>query len=68
MKAAPGFLAVRNMVDRSTGDGVVGTIWADENSMQSSEVAAEARRERAAARGVKISEPSYRTVLFSHLV
>jgi len=68
MKAAPGFVAVRNLVDRSTGESVVGTIWADEDSMRSSEVAAEARRQRAADRGVQISEPTYRTVLFSHLV
>jgi heme-degrading monooxygenase HmoA len=68
IKAAPGFLAVRNMVDRSTGDSVVGTIWADEELMRSSEVKAEARRQRAAERGVQISEPRYRTVLFSHLL
>ena len=68
IKAAPGFLAVRNMVDRSTGESVVGTIWADQDSMRSAEVAADARRQRAADRGVQISEPSYRTVLFTHLV
>jgi hypothetical protein len=68
IKAAPGFLAVRNLVDRSAGESVVGTIWADEDLMRSSEVAAEARRQRAADRGVQISDPSYRTVLFSHLV
>jgi heme-degrading monooxygenase HmoA len=68
LKAAPGFLAVRNMVDRSTGEGAVGTIWADEDSMRSVEPAAEERRKGAAARGVEVSEPIYRTVLFSHLV
>jgi heme-degrading monooxygenase HmoA len=68
IKAAPGFLAVRNLVDRSAGESVVGTIWSDEDSMRSAEVAAEARRQRAADRGVQISEPSYRTVLFTHLV
>ena len=68
IKAAPGFLAVRNLVDRSTGDAVVGTTWADEDSLRSAEVAAEARRQRATDRGVQISDPIYRTVLFSHLV
>jgi heme-degrading monooxygenase HmoA len=67
LKGAPGFLAVRNMVDRSTGEGVVGTIWADEDSMRSSEATAEERRQRAATRGVQLSEPTYRTILFSHL-
>jgi heme-degrading monooxygenase HmoA len=68
MKAAPGFLAVRNMVNRSTGEGVVGTIWADEDSRQANEALAEERRQRALDRGVEIGEPSFRTVLLSHLV
>jgi heme-degrading monooxygenase HmoA len=68
LKAASGFLAVRNMIDRSTGEGAVGTIWADEKSMQASEATAEERRQRALARGVQISDPSFRTVLLSHLV
>lgn len=68
LKAAPGFLAVRNMVDRTTGEGVVGTIWADEDRMRSNEAGADERRQQAAARGVKIGDPNYRTVLFSHLV
>jgi heme-degrading monooxygenase HmoA len=68
LKAAPGFLAVRNLVDRSTGEGAVGTIWADEDSMRAVEPAADERRQRAKDRGVQVSEPSYRTVLFSHLV
>ena len=68
LKAAPGFLAVRNLVDRSMGESVVGTIWADEASMRSAEPAAEERRKGAATRGVQLSEPTYRTVLFSHLV
>ena len=68
LKATAGFLAVRNIIDRSTGEGGVGTIWADEESMKASEATAEERRQRAAARGVKISDPSYRTILLSHLV
>jgi heme-degrading monooxygenase HmoA len=68
LKATSGFLAVRNMIDRSTGAGAVGTIWADEQSMQAGEATAEERRQRALARGVQVSDPSYRTVLLSHLV
>jgi heme-degrading monooxygenase HmoA len=68
LKGTPGFLAVRNMIDRSTGEGGVGTIWADEESMQASEATAEERRQRAADRGVELSDPSYRTILLSHLV
>src|SRR6266496_1847338 len=36
-KATSGFVAVRNMIDRATGAGAVGTVWADEESMQASE-------------------------------
>ena len=68
LKATSGFLAVRNMIDRSTGEGAVGTIWADEKSMQASEATAEERRQLALTRGVQISDPSYRTILLSHLV
>jgi heme-degrading monooxygenase HmoA len=68
LKATAGFLAVRNMVDRETGNGNVGTIWTDEDSMRANEATAEERRQLALARGVEISEPSYRTILLSHLV
>jgi len=68
LKATAGFLAVRNLIDRSTGQGAVGSIWEDETSMQASEATAEERRQRALERGVQLSDPSYRTVLLSHLV
>lgn len=56
------------MVNRATGEGVVGTIWADEDQMRSNEAGADQRRQRAADRGVQIGDPTYRTVLLSHLV
>jgi heme-degrading monooxygenase HmoA len=68
IKAAPGFVAVRNFIDRKTGNGNVGTTWTDEASMRAGEANAEERRQLALARGVEISEPIYRTILLSHLV
>jgi heme-degrading monooxygenase HmoA len=68
MKAAPGFLAVRNMINRANGQGIVGTTWEDEDSMRAQEPQAEKRRQRVLALGVGISEPSYRTVLLAHMV
>jgi len=65
IKATPGFLAVRNMLDRSTGEGTVGTIWADEASMRAAEAGDSERRERARARGVELGDPRYRTILLS---
>jgi heme-degrading monooxygenase HmoA len=68
LKATPGFLALRNMVNRSTGEGSVGSVWEDEASMRASETTAEERRQRAAERGVQISDPSFRTILLSRMV
>ena len=68
LRAAPGFVAVRDMVNRSTGEVVVGTIWADEDSMRTNEAVADLRRQRALAQGMEIGGPSYRTILLSHLV
>lgn len=66
-KAAAGFLAVRNLLNRATGESLVGTVWADEDSLRADEARAGARRQRALARGLQIGEPSYRTVLLSTL-
>ena len=64
----PGLLALRQLVNRTTGQGTVGTVWTDEESMQASRAAAEERRQEAAERGVQLSDPSFRTVLFTHLI
>lgn len=66
LKALPGLLAVRQMVNRETGDAVVGTVWADEASMQS---AAEegARRQQAADGRVRFGEQSRRELVFIEL-
>lgn len=63
MKASPGFQALRNMMDRSTGEGVVGTAWADDASRDRAAEEAMARREEAVARGVRFGERSFRELL-----
>jgi heme-degrading monooxygenase HmoA len=68
IRASAGFVSVRNLIDRATGEGVVGTIWADEASMRAAEPAAAERQARARSRGIEIGDPSYREVLFAHLV
>ena len=67
MKATPGFRGVRNMIDRASGSGAVGTLWDDEASMNAAEAAAEQRRHEASSRGVEFGEMSTRVLLFSHL-
>jgi len=65
MRATPGFQAVRNMINRQDGTGMVGTVWADRAAMEAGEAAGAARRQRAAAeRGVSFGEESSREIAF----
>ena len=65
--AAPGFLALRNMIDRTTGRGALGTVWADQDAMKSAAAEAIARRDEGRARGVNFEEDSYREILFADM-
>jgi heme-degrading monooxygenase HmoA len=66
IKASPGLIAVRNMINRSTGDGVVGTVWSDAASMDAAAEAAQQRQGQAAGR-VSFGDQSKREVLFVEL-
>jgi heme-degrading monooxygenase HmoA len=68
IKAAPGFRTLRNMINPRTGEGIVGTMWDDEQSMQAAAEAAMARRPEATALGVNFGETSYREILFVDMV
>jgi hypothetical protein len=59
MQARPGFLAVRHLIDRSTGQGRVGSVWADEASLSASLAESEQRREMARDRGVDSATAAY---------
>jgi heme-degrading monooxygenase HmoA len=67
IKANPGFCAVRAMVNRQTGEGIVGTLWADKASMDAAAEAAEARRQRAAQQGVTFGEQTKREIIFADM-
>jgi heme-degrading monooxygenase HmoA len=67
MKAQAGLQAVRNMINRQTGDGIVGSVWADEESLAAAAAGAEARRARAIERGVTFGEESRWEILFAEL-
>jgi heme-degrading monooxygenase HmoA len=67
IKANPGFCAVRNMINRQTGEGIVGTVWADKASTDAAAEAAEARREQAVQRGVTFGEQTKREIVFVDL-
>jgi len=66
IKAGPGLLALRHMVNRQTGDAMVGTVWADADSMRAAAEAA-AARQRSADLPVTIQGRSEREIVFVDL-
>jgi hypothetical protein len=67
IKANAGFLALRNMVNRGNGQGIVGAVWADEASAQAAAADARSRRQQASDRGVTLGEMTFREILLSEL-
>jgi heme-degrading monooxygenase HmoA len=54
--AAPGFRSIRNLINAETGEGVVGSIWENEQSLKAAQQAAQNRRSEAASRGVSFGD------------
>jgi heme-degrading monooxygenase HmoA len=67
IKSHPGFCGLRNMVNRQTGVGLVGTVWTDAAARDAAQAAVPARVERAAARDVTLGEPTRREIVFVDL-
>ena len=65
IKATSGFRAVRNMMNRQTGHGIVGIVWSDEHAMNAAAADAKSRREVAASRGVSFDEVSSREIVLT---
>jgi heme-degrading monooxygenase HmoA len=65
IKSTPGFLGVRLLTNRSTGEGRVGTMWADEESLKGALERSEQRRAAAADRGVEFGDQQSFEVLFA---
>ena len=63
--AHSGFLALRNMMNRETGEGLVGAAWSDEASMKSAAEEALARRPEGNARGVTFGDVSFREIVLT---
>jgi hypothetical protein len=63
MLATPGVLAVRMMVNRETGDAIVGMVFADHDSLSTAAGDAASRREAATARGIQFGDVSIREIL-----
>jgi heme-degrading monooxygenase HmoA len=67
IKANDGFQALRNMINRETGEGIVGSVWRDQEAMKAAAAGALARREEATARGVAFGGDSYRELVLVEL-
>ena len=67
IKAGAGFQGVRNMTNRETGQGLVGTAWASQDAMKAAAEEALSRRPEGVARGVSFGDTSYREILFADL-
>ena len=64
IKASEGFRGLRNMMNRATGEGLVGTVWSNQEALKRAAADAQARRDEAAARGVTPGEMSMREIVF----
>jgi hypothetical protein len=65
--ATPGCQGLRQMIDRASGQGAVGILWADNQALEAASAAHEERQAMAASRGVEFGELMEREVLFSAL-
>lgn len=65
ISAQPGFCALRNMVDRETGQALTGSVFVDRKSADASMANMPTRRSAAEARGITFEDISQREILYS---
>jgi heme-degrading monooxygenase HmoA len=67
IKAQPGFCGLRNMMDRTTGRAIVGSVWETRAQAETMQATAPERRTRAEERGVSFDETEVREILFASI-
>ena len=67
MLASPGVKAVRNLIDRSTGEGRVSVVFSDQASLDAGEKSREDRMAAARDRGVEFGEALILTVRYAKM-
>ena len=67
IKSQPGFCALRNMIDRASGHGVVGSVWETPEALDAFIAIQPERRKIAEARGVHFDEQETREILFADI-
>jgi len=56
LRATAGFMSVRQLINRQSGEGRVGTIWTDDETLRLAREKSERRRSMAAQRGVEFGD------------
>lgn len=64
IKSQPGYCGLRNMLDRATGRGLVGSVWETRGQAEEMQATMPQRRGQAEERGVIFDETEVREVLF----
>ncbi len=68
LKAAPGLLVLRDMINRATGDGIISSVWTDQDALRrSSERSIAELRPEIAARGINFGETTLREIVLTEL-
>ena len=62
---APGYRALRNMVDRQTGEAVVGIVFSDRGAAEAWIIQDAQTRDMAKDLGIELGEPQIREVIFT---
>lgn len=65
IRSMPGFQALRQLIDRATGEGAVGVIWADRDALQAADRSLQRRRDTVGSRGVEFTGAVERELLFA---
>lgn len=67
IQSQPGFCALRNMIDRAAGTGLVGSIWETAEARDAFVATQDERRKTAATRGVRFEDQETRDLLFADI-
>ena len=67
IEGSEGFLGLRQMINRATGEGLVGTVWTDAAAMEAAAKTADERRALGESRGIKFGDQTKREILFVDL-
>lgn len=67
IKSQPGFCALRSMIDRAAGTGVIGSVWETREALDAFVAQQPERRKAAEGRGVRFDETEIREILFAEV-